>query len=69
MKIGEISKPINKKNSIMFLKLDDKKVSEVEMDMNKLKTELIKKKQNELFNLYSQSHLSKLRNNNIIEYK
>ena len=53
----------------MFLKLDDKKVSEVEMDMNKLKNELIKKKQNELFNLYSQSHLSKLRNNNIIEYK
>ena len=69
MEIGEISEPINKKNSIMFLKLDDKKVSEVEMDMNKLKTELIKKKQNELFNLYSQSHLSKLRNNNIIEYK
>ena len=54
---------------LIYLKLDDKKVSEVEMDMNKLKTELIKKKQNELFNLYSQSHLSKLRNNNIIEYK
>ena len=43
------------------LDANDKKVYEY--------LKLIKKKQNELFNLYSQSHLSKLRNNNIIEYK
>lgn len=69
MSVGEISNPLKRRNSILFLKLSNKKVSEVEVDVDKLRANIIKKKQNELFNLYSQSHLSKLKNNNLIEYK
>lgn len=69
MSVGEISNPLKRRNSILFLKLSNKKVSEFEVDVDKLRANIIKKKQNELFNLYSQSHLSKLKNNNLIEYK
>jgi len=34
-----------------------------------LKKNLVDKKKNNLFDLYSRSHLSKLRNTSIIEYK
>ncbi len=70
IKIGEISEPIIKQNSIIFLKLTDKRASKKEnIDMGKLKESLINKKTNEQFDLYSKSHLSKLRNNSLIEYK
>ena len=36
---------------------------------NHLKKDLIDQKKNELFNLYSRSHLSKLKNTSLIEYK
>ena len=46
------------------------KISQIE-DINKfkLKENLIKQKKNELFELYSRSHLSKLKNTSLIEYK
>ena len=69
MKIGEISKPIRKRDRVLFLKLNDKKVSNYsDININKLKEELIEKKKNELFMLYSSSLLSKLRNTKFIEY-
>lgn len=69
LKIGEISKPIKKQNKIIFLKLNDKKISNIsEMNMETFKKELIERKKNELFELYSNSDLSKLRNNKFIEY-
>ena len=37
--------------------------------MDKLKNSLINKKKMKQFDLYSKSHLSKLRNNSLIEYK
>jgi len=70
MKIGEISKPIKRQNSILFLKLNNKKTSDLnQLDKNKLKENLVNLKKNELFNLYSRSHLSKLKNNSFIDYK
>tara|TARA_Y100000591_G_scaffold300037_1_gene293169 strand:+ start:288 stop:1214 length:927 start_codon:yes stop_codon:yes gene_type:complete len=70
MQIGDISKPIRNPNSILFLKLIDKKNSKVgELDKDEIKSKLIQQKKNELFNLYSNSHLSKLKNNALIEYK
>jgi peptidyl-prolyl cis-trans isomerase SurA len=70
MSIGEISKPIERPNGILFLKLQEKKTSNTnELDINKLKIQLIDQKKNELFGLYSRSHLSKIRNNSLIEYK
>lgn len=70
MNLGDVSAPIKRTNSILFLKLDDKKEIEAgKIETSKLKKKLIEQKKNELFNLYSRSHLSKLRNSSFIEYK
>ena len=70
MKIGEISEPILSQNSLLFLKILDKRLSAPrKIDLVKLKEDLINNKKNELFNLYSRSHLSKLKNTSLIEYK
>ena len=70
MKIGDISNPIKRQDSILFLKLNDKRVSKVDdIDIEKLKNRIINQKKNELFNLYSRSHLSKLKNTSFIDYK
>ena len=70
MKIGEITKPIKRQNALIFLKLTDKRLSKKEdLEINKLKNQILNKKKNEQFNLYSKSHLLKLKNNSLIEYK
>ena len=70
LKIGEISEPIKELNNLLFLKLTDKRISKPnEINVEELKKRLIDQKENELFNLYSRSHLSKLKNNSLIEYK
>ena len=67
---GQISHPIKRQNSILFLKLDDVRTSKVEnINIEDLKKKMIDRKKNEMFNLYSKSHLSKLRNSVLIEYK
>ena len=69
MQKGQVSDPIKKQDKIIFLKLNDKKISNyTNIDFDKLKNDLLVKKQNELFELYSNSHLSKLRNTNLIQY-
>ena len=69
MQKGQVSDPIMKQDKIIFLKLNDKKTSNyTNIDFDKLKNDLLVKKQNELFELYSNSHLSKLRNTNLIQY-
>ena len=70
MNINDVSRPIEKQNVIIFLKLTDKRKTKAEnIDINELKKKLISQKKNELFNLYSRSHLSKLKNTSVIEYK
>tara|TARA_E500000178_G_C16985531_1_gene738008 strand:+ start:955 stop:1884 length:930 start_codon:yes stop_codon:yes gene_type:complete len=69
LKINQISEPIIETNSILFLKLNNKRSLNNQIDVKKLKSDLIQQKQNEMFNLYSRSHLSKLKNNSFIEYK
>jgi len=70
MKINEISEPILISNSILFIKLKDKKTSNIlKGKTDELKNQIINSKKNELFNLYSTSHLSKIRNNSIIQYQ
>lgn len=70
MKINEVSEPILIGNSLLFIKLKDKKISNIlESKKDKLKEQIINSKKNELFNLYSTSHLSKIRNNSIIQYQ
>ena len=70
MRIGDVSEPLKRQNSIIFLKLNDfKKSNTAKLDVTKIKKDLINKKKNELFNLYSKSHLSKLKNTSLIEYR
>ena len=70
MNKGDISKPIKKQNAVLFLKINDKRISKSEnINIVELKNNLINQKKNELFNLYSRSHLSKLQNTSLIEYK
>ena len=68
MKPGDISKPILNPNSILFLKLIDKKITVNEIDKDEIKNRLIKQRKM-VIDLYSNSHLSKLKNNTLIEYK
>ncbi len=70
MEIGDISKPIKSNNSLLFLKLADKRKKKLsDNELKFYKENLIAQKKNELFNLYSKSHISKLKNNTLIEYK
>ena len=70
VKIGEISKPIRRENSVLFLKVNDIKTSNIEdINLIDLKKKLINQKKNELVELYSLSHLSKIRNTSSVEYK
>ncbi len=67
---GEISEPIVKLNKIIFLKVNKIRItSNNNLDIEKLKENVINSKKNNLLNLYSKSHLSKLKNNSYIEFK
>ena len=70
LKIGDISEPILQSDTILFLKLNEKK----KLDINKIniietKNRIINQKKNEMLNLFSSSHLSKIRNSASIELK
>jgi peptidyl-prolyl cis-trans isomerase SurA len=70
MKKGEISPPIINPNSILILKINDiRLIKPKQLNTDDLKKKIIEKKKNELFTLYSRSHLSKLQNSSLIEYK
>ena len=70
IEIGQVSKPIIQTNSILFLRLNSKKETEInDADKIKFKNDLIKQKRNEMFNLFSTSHLSKLKNFYFVEYQ
>ena len=70
MEINDISDPIVSLNEVLFLKLVGKRTRNISnKDLSNLKNDLIQAKKNELFNLYSKSHLSKIKNGALIEYK
>lgn len=69
MELNEVSKPIKRSQSVLFLKLNEKRVSNSnKINSVELKKNLIDRKKNDMFALYSKSHLSKLRNTSLIEY-
>ena len=70
LEVGSVSEPIKRQNSFLILKLVDKRtIVSNEINIAKVKKNLINQKKNELYNLYSRSHLSKLQNTSFIEYK
>jgi len=69
MNVSEISQPFIKSDTLTFYKLINKKtVSFDEVDIVKLKDRIINKQRNELFDLYSKSHISKIKNSILITY-
>ncbi len=70
LKLGEISKPIIKSNSILIYKLlNSKKTNVSNINENELKRNIINREKNQLLNLYSSNHLSKLKNSVSIIFK
>jgi len=70
MKINEISKPIIKLNSVLFFKITDKRSFKTNnQNKDDLKKNIINNKTNELFKLYSNNHLSKIKNSSFIKFK
>jgi len=69
LKIDEISKPIFQTNSIIFLKLLDKKKEDINsININEVKNKIINSKRNELLSLYSNNYLSKIKNKAFIKF-
>ena len=70
LQIGQVSQPIKKGNTVTFLKLNDRKEFEKpqNIDLEQLKISIENNKKNELLNLYSSSHLSKIKNITLIEF-
>tara|TARA_B100002019_G_scaffold292896_1_gene317690 strand:- start:2102 stop:3031 length:930 start_codon:yes stop_codon:yes gene_type:complete len=70
LKINDITKPIILGKNILYLKIKDKRESNAKnQNIDEIKKQIIKAKENQRFTLYSNSHLSKLRNLTTIEYK
>ena len=72
LKIGEISEPIIIGNNILYLNIKDIRKIEIDLkdeDLKKIKKQILSTKENQRFMLYSNSHLSKLKNLTTIEYK
>ena len=69
LKIGDISKEILGSETLIFYKMLDKRINEISNKTNsdQLRKNIIAKKKNELLNLYSNSHLSKKKNNILIK--
>tara|TARA_B100001989_G_C24543823_1_gene469362 strand:- start:2156 stop:3100 length:945 start_codon:yes stop_codon:yes gene_type:complete len=70
LKIGDVSQPVKKQESILIFKLLDKKSTKIKAEnILKLKKQIIDRQKNDLFDLFSKSHLSKIKNLSMIEYK
>ncbi len=70
MELGSVSKPIKKDNSFIFLKLlDTRSTSAKDLNIEKIKNTIRTRKRNEYFNLFSNSYLSKIKNNTFIQIK
>ena len=70
MKVGQVTDPIYKTNSILFIKLLNKKKTSLNLEnKEKLKNKIIADKKNELLDLYSNNHLTKIKNNTFINIK
>ena len=70
LSVGNITDPIIQSNKITFLKINEIKIIDNKnFNIDQAKKNLINKRKNNLYNLYSQSYLSKLKNSSFIEFK
>ena len=70
LKEGDISEPILQNNKILFLKINKiKYLQNDNIDFEKLKKNIENQRKNDLLNLYSESHISQIKNSSYIEFK
>jgi len=70
LKVDSISKAIIQPNSILFLKLLNKRKMNIEnINLDEIRQKIIADRQNELLNLFASSHLSKIKNKALIQIK
>ena len=68
MASGQISKPFMQGNTMTIIKLlETRKINVDNVDIKKTRQNIILNKKNEMLNLYSNNHLSKIRNNAFIK--
>ncbi len=63
IKVGDYTKPIVVPGGFLILKIEEKKESEIELDLNKAIKEISQKKINEQLNQYSSIYFNKARRN------
>ena len=66
--VGEISKPILLSNGIIIFKVEDKRSLKTELDIEKVKNQLVSNEKEKLLKMYSMSHYDKLRRSVAIDY-
>ena len=66
--VGETSKPILLPNGVLIFKVNDKRSKKVEIDLEKVKNELVNNEKSKLLKMYSLSHYDKLRRSISIDY-
>ena len=70
LNIGDVTSPIIINNTVLFLKIKDiRNVKFKKENIENIKERILDAKKNQMFNLYSNSHLSKLKNLSSIEYQ
>ena len=71
LKIGSFSQPIRTTDTVLFLKLIDKrKISDIDkLNVEELKNSIINRQTNDLLSVYSNNHLSQKKNITLIEFK
>ncbi len=69
MNTGDVSEPIIKSETALFIKLLDKrKIEFSDINLKRMKKQIVSQRKNELLNLFSNSYLSKIKNNTLIQY-
>ena len=71
LKIGSFSQPIKTTDTVLFLKLINKrKISDInKLNVDEIKNSIINKQTNDLLSVYSNNHLSQKKNITLIEFK
>ena len=70
LNIGEITNPIRSGESVVILKIDNiKKIGNEEIDLEKIKKEIVLRKRDEKLNLFSRSHLSSVENSILVKFR
>ena len=65
---GDFTQPIQSESSIMILKIEDIKSTKRNIDLEKIKNQVIESKKEEKLSLFSQSHFQNAKNQTYIKF-